>query len=441
MMALTAAIAVSVKTGREIVPGWLPDGPGEVTVFAYAGLWVDWKSLVVHICGAAQIAVPMIDFQFVSDPIMHRKPANLDPDYAAYWAPYREADDAATRALYNPSNRLFVVFGLGEVIVHGSDGAMLQLYRFFEGITTLMAGCPTAFHEDSWGDGETWAGDFGPVFRLPQLCDSTSGVSELLSRLAGADLREDRPENSTVGGGARSTPRPGGVTAEAFFAMEPDEVLLAILDDGRSPESQRIKAKARAQGIGPRRLWKAAKRLEAAFGGRGSDSQGTPLRETTYSSPGTLHGYLAVFNIWTEVDRPPEGNFLQRLAPGCFAKTIRESRHRMKVNFMHGWNPQLGDKPLGPIEDVGEDSIGVYYTVPLSDTADNWKLAAGLGAGLYGSSYRLVVMAEDFDPKPGRSAWNPRGLPERTILEARLPDFGPVASPLYPSTSAGVLPR
>jgi hypothetical protein len=74
----------------------------------------------------------------------------------------------------------------------------------------------------------------------------------------------------------------------------------------------------------------------------------------------------------------------------------------------------------------------------LADTEDNRRLATGLAAGLYGSSYRIQVTAEDFNPRPGKSSWNRRGLPERTILEARLPDFGPVAPPLYPTASAGI---
>jgi phage head maturation protease len=110
----------------------------------------------------------------------------------------------------------------------------------------------------------------------------------------------------------------------------------------------------------------------------------------------------------------------------------------MKVNFQHGWSSQFGNTALGPIADLVEDDHGVRYTVPLADTEDNRWLATGLAAGLYGSSHRIQVIAEDFNPRPGKSSANRRGLPERTILEARLPDFGPVASPLYPTASAGI---
>src|SRR5665213_3531972 len=46
----------------------------------------------------------------------------------------------------------------------------------------------------------------------------------------------------------------------------------------------------------------------------------------TDGSPGTLHGHLAVFNQWSEINSAREGHFLERLAPGAFAKTIAEGR-------------------------------------------------------------------------------------------------------------------
>jgi hypothetical protein len=60
--------------------------------------------------------------------------------------------------------------------------------------------------------------------------------------------------------------------ARAFFAIEGVEAMSAVLRNGDSVDSQRIKAKARAQGITPGRLWKAATWLEseAMDGGPGT---------------------------------------------------------------------------------------------------------------------------------------------------------------------------
>jgi hypothetical protein len=46
--------------------------------------------------------------------------------------------------------------------------------------------------------------------------------------------------------------------ARAFFAVEGTSALRELLRDGDSPASQRLKARARAQGISGGRLWKAA---------------------------------------------------------------------------------------------------------------------------------------------------------------------------------------
>ena len=152
----------------------------------------------------------------------------------------------------------------------------------------------------------------------------------------------------------------------------------------------------------------------------------------------TLRGHFSVFNTWTTIDSAWEGTFRERVAPGAFTKTIQENRNNIKVLFQHGKDPQVGDKPLGAIHDIREDEHGAYYEVPLLDTSYNRDLLPGLEAGLYGASFRFKVLREDFDRDPERSADNPDGLPERTIKEAALYEFGPVTFGAYPTATAGV---
>jgi HK97 family phage major capsid protein/HK97 family phage prohead protease len=151
-----------------------------------------------------------------------------------------------------------------------------------------------------------------------------------------------------------------------------------------------------------------------------------------------LSGHFAKFNEWTEIDSLWEGRFLERIAPGAFDKTITENRERIRPLFQHGQDPQIGDKPLGPIRELREDDEGAYYEVDLLDTSYNRDLVPGLKAGLYGSSFRFSIVKEDFDKKAKRSAHNPEGLPERTIREARLFEFGPVTFPAYAGATAGI---
>jgi HK97 family phage prohead protease len=120
---------------------------------------------------------------------------------------------------------------------------------------------------------------------------------------------------------------------------------------------------------------------------------------------------------------------------GAFRKTFREQTP--KVLFQHGQDPQVGDKPLGTVEELSEDETGAAYAVRMLDTAYNRDLIPGLEAGLYGASFRFQVMREARDDSPDPSDDNPNGLPERTIKEARVMEFGPVTFPAYAGRDSG----
>jgi HK97 family phage major capsid protein/HK97 family phage prohead protease len=165
---------------------------------------------------------------------------------------------------------------------------------------------------------------------------------------------------------------------------------------------------------------------------------GIELRADTEGGMPTLFGHFARFGQWNEINSMWEGNFMEQVAPGAYAKTIAENRSRMKVTFNHGSDPSLGDKVLGPIDELHEDKQGPYYEVPLLDTSYNRDLLPGLEAGLYGASYRFRVMREEIVEEPGESAHNPKGLPERTIKEAQVMEFGPVTYPADAGATAGV---
>lgn len=158
---------------------------------------------------------------------------------------------------------------------------------------------------------------------------------------------------------------------------------------------------------------------------------------STGKEPPKLVGHFASFDEWAEIDSVFEGHFMERIAPGAFAKTISENRDRMKVLFHHGQDPQIGSKPLGPIVELREDDVGAYYEVDLLDTSYNAELLPGLRAGVYGSSFRFRVVNDKIVQRPQRSEHNPDGLPERTITEAHVREFGPTPWPAYVGASSG----
>jgi HK97 family phage prohead protease len=164
---------------------------------------------------------------------------------------------------------------------------------------------------------------------------------------------------------------------------------------------------------------------------------GVELRAVEDGMP-TLHGHFAVFDEWTEIDSLFEGRFMERIAPGAFKKTFAESKDGIRALFQHGHDPTVGDKPLGPVDILEEDARGARYEVPLLDTSYNRDLLPGLEAGVYGASFRFRVLQEEIDNEPEASDRNPGKMPERTIKEAEVYEFGPVTFPAYAGASAGV---
>lgn len=161
------------------------------------------------------------------------------------------------------------------------------------------------------------------------------------------------------------------------------------------------------------------------------------VRDQSSEMP-VLRGHFAVWDTPTEIRSAYEGHFIERFAPGSMTKTLSESRDRIKVLFQHGKDPQIADKPLGPISRLEPDDVGAYYEVPMLDTAYNRELIPGLEKNLYGASFRFQVISEEFNKRPKRSEDNPQGIPERTVTEAKVIEFGPVTFPAYREATAGL---
>jgi HK97 family phage prohead protease len=155
-------------------------------------------------------------------------------------------------------------------------------------------------------------------------------------------------------------------------------------------------------------------------------------------SLGVMEVRFSAFNKWYEIESYWEGRFLERTVSGSFKKTISERREQIKVLYDHGYDFQVGNKVLGAIDFLEEEGDGPRAEVPLFDTTYNRDLLPGLRAGSYGSSFRFRVIKDEWNDEPGKSKHNPEGIPERTIKEVRLFEFGPVTFPANPESTAGV---
>lgn len=303
------------------------------------------------------------------------------------------------------------------------EGTLLTL----EDRTALVVARRTAFAEDNWGSDEPWAGAFGPVVSLADLCGQVSGVEGFLTRIAARAAPDDSDQPEPPPPVVAPVPPKGDLDAFfAWFGAGGVEARRRVVVDGQSAASKRLKAMARERGITAGQLWHAANEFRRSLAVHDGEKA-------------VLHGHVAVFNQWRTVDDPLAGAYLQRFAPGAFAKTIGESRGRMVCEFQHGRDAQLGHKALGPIARLEEDDDGLAYSVPLSmDDDDIAALAPWLSTGAYGGSLSFEITADDFVVHPGRSLHNPRGLSEQTVRSIRLQEFGPVHPPAFAGTTARI---
>lgn len=148
-----------------------------------------------------------------------------------------------------------------------------------------------------------------------------------------------------------------------------------------------------------------------------------------------LHGHFAVTNQWARItDR--SGSFMERLLPGAFSATIARNRDSIRCLFNHGADPSVGNKVLGPLIDLREDDVGAAYAVAMLETSYNADLLPGLAAGQYGASFRFSVPHQRIEQRPKRSEHNPEGLPERSILAAKVREISAVTFPAYGGATA-----
>lgn len=145
----------------------------------------------------------------------------------------------------------------------------------------------------------------------------------------------------------------------------------------------------------------------------------------------TLEGYGAVFNQPTLIN-DWLGEFEEIIAPGAFAKTIRDKGSRgIRLQFDHGRHPLIGSIPLGVIEDLHEDARGLFVRARLTD---NWLIQpirdAIRDGAVQGMSFRFRVIREEIDAD--------RDPELRTVKEVELFEVGPVVWPAYEQTTVGV---
>ena len=137
----------------------------------------------------------------------------------------------------------------------------------------------------------------------------------------------------------------------------------------------------------------------------------------------TLVGHAAVFDIETTI----AGLFREKISPGAFKKTIKESD--VRALFNHSPDYVLGRNKAGTLR-LSEDETGLAYEVDLPDTQVAKDLYALIERGdVSQSSFAFKVVKEQrSDPEEGET------LPLFVVKEARLYDVSPVTFAAYDET-------
>jgi uncharacterized protein len=139
---------------------------------------------------------------------------------------------------------------------------------------------------------------------------------------------------------------------------------------------------------------------------------------------GTLRGYAAVFNSPTVIG----SLFRELILPGAFTAAL--DRDDVRALWNHDPNYVLGRVKAGTL-DLGEDEVGLRYTVRPPDTTWARDLIASVARGdITQSSFAFRVTQDRWEP-PASAA----ELPLRLIEGVELYDVSPVTYPAYEQTS------
>lgn len=161
----------------------------------------------------------------------------------------------------------------------------------------------------------------------------------------------------------------------------------------------------------------------------------------------TLVGYAAVFGTPTTI-QSWEGDFTEEMRKGAFKKTLREKTP--VIQFNHGHDSRVGSVPIGVFKTIQEDEQGLYVEAPLFDNDLVKPVRQAVeGGAITGMSIKFTVVRDEWRDNTGKKIkpdelyellWNPgdRGPLQRSILEVKLMEAGPVVFPAYTETSVGM---
>jgi hypothetical protein len=146
----------------------------------------------------------------------------------------------------------------------------------------------------------------------------------------------------------------------------------------------------------------------------------------------TLEGHVAVFRSVARIaDR--NGDFEEEIHPGVFDRYLG-ARGFPVMQFDHGKDSRVGSVPIGAYSDFEPDGKGYFVRARLFDNPVVEPVRQAIAGGaIRGMSWRMQVT------KNGDRWTRNTGRPDkRDVLDADIPEAGPVVFPAYADTSVTV---
>lgn len=144
------------------------------------------------------------------------------------------------------------------------------------------------------------------------------------------------------------------------------------------------------------------------------------------TSPGTLFGYAAKFNVYSQ----NLGGFVEQVDASAFNKSLAD-QVRVLCRYNHDDMALLGTTDAGTLT-LGIDDVGLFYEDVLPDTQQGRDCAALAARGdLRYSSFAFYCIEDEW-------SISPQDFPLRTVISAQLVDVAPVNSPAYLDSTAGL---
>lgn len=170
-----------------------------------------------------------------------------------------------------------------------------------------------------------------------------------------------------------------------------------------------------------------------------------PLEDFSIRSGGdgrTVEAYAAVFDVATRI-ADQDGQYMERIAPSAFNKTLQDNGNRFQVLFNHGLTiygtpSDIGSMPVGKCEEVRADRRGLltvtrYNQTPLGEQClESWR-----SGSITAQSFQGRFIGSDMKTPKGGFRADPRtgALTTVTRTEIGLKEYGPAVFAAYPEAN------